>query len=472
MALKESSNGQPHARPHGSNPAPIGSNEDVERLRWEIDSLLSRNSEEKQKLATFTKDANAAIETVIQKSREHILQLSTKYKEFLDENEAILKSASQTLAKYAVKPGESTIKSTTKDSVPCSAQEDESSTFISTELEPELEVGDSRSYKYQVELIDVIDRNHGPDEIIRRCFYKPHKSPPTAAKKKVRCVTSLLNPPTTLTQDINELPVRTISEYKDTDVSKKQFKYPYQLASGPKNELIVTDRECHQLIIFDEKLESSSVFGTRGSGKGTFYNPTGLAVDSAGSYLYVADHNNIIQKFKIEYDEGASSCQFQYVAQYGGKGRGPGQLQCPCGLAVTKSGSKLYVCDFRNHRIQVFSDNGEAFHVFGKHGKGNGEFDEPHSVAINTNEDKIFVSDHSNNRIQVFTSQGEFHQVIVDYTTSPNPQMKSLEASVILVKDSYWLIVHLLTAFWNLKKIQITASPTSPLLRALSNLVV
>ena len=148
-------------------------------------------------------------------------------------------------------------------------------------------------------------------------------------------------------------------------------------------------------------------------------------MDTAGSYLYVADHNNIIQKLKIIYDEGTSPCKLQFVAQYGGKGRGRGQLQCPCGLALSKSGSQLYVCDFRNHRIQVLNaSNGDTLNIFGKHGKEHGEFDEPHSIAINNTEDKLFVSDHSNNRIQVFTPQGEFRQVIVDYTASSNQQMQ------------------------------------------------
>ena len=71
-------------------------------------------------MATLIKDANAAIDNVIQKSREHIRQLSTNYKEFLDEHEdtCILQSASHTLAKY-VKPGESMTEShATKDRVP------------------------------------------------------------------------------------------------------------------------------------------------------------------------------------------------------------------------------------------------------------------------------------------------------------------------------------------------------------------
>lgn len=376
----------------------------------------------KQKLASVVDNFNAAI----QAAQKDFHRTTTDYKDFLEQNESLLNSAIETLVKYS-EPTPSTSAGAHPRSLTLPyPQEHASSTFNSSEAGNEIcEASDSKNYKYQVELLDV---EQNADECIRRCFYKPQQSPPSTPKKKLRqfkSATSLLNQPSLVTQDANEIHASVISEYTDHDVSEKQFKYPYQLANGPKDELIVTDRECHQLIIFDANLQPLSVFGKRGPGEGTFYNPTGLAVDTVSSYLYVADHNNIIQKFKIAYNEGTPPCKLQYVTQYGGKGRRQGQLQCPCGLALSKSGSQLYVCDFRNHRIQVFSaDNGDTLCVFGKHGKGHGEFNEPHSIALNNNEDKLFVSDHSNNRIQVFTPQGEFRQVIVDYTASPNQQMQ------------------------------------------------
>ena len=399
---------------------------DLGRLRWELNNLLQRNKEEKQNLASAIDNLNAAI----QAAQRDIHRVTSNYKDFLEQNESLLNSAVKTLAKYPSSL-DSTAGAQPRSLILPYPQEHESSTFDSSEVGIEIcEASDSKNYKYQVELLDV---EHNADEGVRRCFYKPQKSPPSTPKTKLRpfkSVTSLLNQPSLVAQDAHEMRVRRIGEYRDQDdVSEKQFKlefkYPYQLANGPKDELIVTDRECHQLIIFDANLQPLSVFGKRGPGEGTFYNPTGLAVDTVGSYLYVADHNNIIQKFKIAYDEGTPSCKLQYVDQYGRKGRKPGELQCPCGLALSKSGSRLYVCDFRNHRIQVFNTNNrDTLHVFGKHGKGHGEFDEPHSITMNSNEDKLFVSDHSNNRIQVFTPQGEFCQVIVDYTTSPNQQMQ------------------------------------------------
>ena len=45
---------------------------------------------------------------------------------------------------------------------------------------------------------------------------------------------------------------------------KEQFKYPYLLVNGPNNELIVSDRDSHQLIVFDESLQFLHTIGGRG----------------------------------------------------------------------------------------------------------------------------------------------------------------------------------------------------------------
>ena len=186
----------------------------------------------------------------------------------------------------------------------------------------------------------------------------------------------------------------------------EQFKYPYHLANGPNNELIVSDRDGHHLIVFNYKLQFLYTLGGRGGGNGTFYNPTGLAVDKSGNVLYVADQNNLIQRFQMNED---SSCQF--ISQFGRKGTGKGHFNCPCGLLFTQS-NQLFVCDYRNHRVQVFEKDGKFLHAFGRHGTKPGEFKEPHSIVSNNSGNKIFITDHSNSRIQIFNPHGNFLAVI------------------------------------------------------------
>lgn len=215
-----------------------------------------------------------------------------------------------------------------------------------------------------------------------------------------------------------DVQVQIIDDYQSNG-NRKQFEYPYQLVHGPNNELIVTDRDEHQLIVYDEKLESSCAYGKMGFGEGTFFFPTGLAVDTLGSCLFVADRNNIIQKFKVSYPKADKfPCQFEYIEKYGSKGSDKGQLNCPCGLVFSTKGLGLFVCDLHNHRIQIFGN--EEVTSFGKRGDRPGEFNQPYSITINSDEDKLFVSDHNNSRVQIFTPQGGFIWNVVDTTDAPN----------------------------------------------------
>ena len=282
----------------------------------------------------------------------------------------------------------------------------------------------SATVKYKVEKIKVINY----DQTMQKIFYQPA----VEAKQRIS-VNSLLGETVNKTKT-KIVCARTMSSYGPTEQNKKQFIYPYQLANGPNNELFVSDRENHQLIIFDDKLQYLRVFGSKGSGKvkkGTFYNPTGLAVDAAGGALYVADHNNIIQKFELNGD-----MSLDYVGYYGKKEREKGQLLYPCGLAFSSKG--LFVCDYGNHRIQVFK--GSEVDSFGHHGSNIGEFKEPHSIVINKDENKVFVTDHSNNRIQVFTTEGSFVAVIVDKTNAPsNPQVQ-YPRGIFYTSDGHLLV--------------------------------
>ena len=214
----------------------------------------------------------------------------------------------------------------------------------------------------------------------------------------------------------------------------KQFKYPYLLVNGPNNELIVSDRDSHQLIVLDDSLQFLHTFGGRGKEleNGIFYNPSGLAVDKTGSFLYVGDQSNHIQRFKMEKD---SSCTF--VSRFGGKGTGKGHFNCPQGLLFTQS-KQLFVCDYRNHRIQVFDKEGKFLHAFGRHGSKPGEFNEPHSIAINNNQDKVFITDHSNSRIQIFSPHGKF-LTIINNGPSLNHQLQ-YPRGIIYTPDGHLLV--------------------------------
>ena len=182
--------------------------------------------------------------------------------------------------------------------------------------------------------------------------------------------------------------------------------------------------------------------GGRGTGKGEFDSPHGIAADRAGN-IYIADTNNgRIKKFS---PGGA------FITSLGTKGTGYGQLGEPNGIAIDRAGN-IYVADASNHRVQKlasdgtlidewkgpdpgfygprriaigpddsiyvvvqgrtrivkFSPDGTVLAAWGTKGNGDGQFDDHTSVAVDPKTNKVYVADPRNKRIQVFDSNGNF----------------------------------------------------------------
>ena len=200
--------------------------------------------------------------------------------------------------------------------------------------------------------------------------------------------------------------VKVIDKYGPNN---EQLLFPYLMAKGSNNEVIVRNYSTDQLVIFDEQLQYSHVIGGRGNGKGKFQCITGIAVDNKG-YLYVADSSlDSIQKFTI--------MSGQFVGQFGSTGIAEGQFDNPCGLVLSQS-ELLFVCDRSNHRIQVFR-NEQFSYTFGQYGKQPGYFNNPRDLTLCNNEDELFITDCHNNRVQVFTPNGQFLRVFGNFTDIP-----------------------------------------------------
>jgi DNA-binding beta-propeller fold protein YncE len=182
--------------------------------------------------------------------------------------------------------------------------------------------------------------------------------------------------------------------------------------------------------------------GGKGTGKGEFDLPTGIAVDANGNVLVGDTGNGRIEKF---------SPTGTFLSILGSKGTGQGQLAGPNGIAVDRTGN-IYVADASNHRVQKlaadgtsiaewkgpdagfygprriaigpdesiyvvdqgrtrivkFNPDGKVLTVWGTKGNGDGQFDDPTSVAVDPTTDKVYVADPHNKRIQVFDAKGKF----------------------------------------------------------------
>ena len=184
------------------------------------------------------------------------------------------------------------------------------------------------------------------------------------------------------------------------DKHKDKFKNPWHVINGPNNELMVCDFNNHQVVVFNEQLQYSHVIG----GMGKLGSSAGIAMDNMNNLYVVNCSTHCITKFNMD---------GSLLTQFGTKGSGKGQFSSPHGLAISKTG-QLYVCDRNNNRIQVFKNDEFAF-LFGEPGA----LQSPSAVTLNNAETQLFIADTYNHRVQVFTFDGKYVSIFGNFTDVP-----------------------------------------------------
>ncbi|MFC1529604.1 NHL repeat-containing protein [Gemmatimonadota bacterium] len=74
---------------------------------------------------------------------------------------------------------------------------------------------------------------------------------------------------------------------------------------------------------------------------------------------------------------------------------------------TTDPDGNIYVCDSREHRIQVFDPEGRYLRTIGREGRGPGEIMRPKAVGIGP-DGRLYVQDDLNYRISIFQPGGRF----------------------------------------------------------------
>jgi tripartite motif-containing protein 71 len=101
-----------------------------------------------------------------------------------------------------------------------------------------------------------------------------------------------------------------------------------------------------------------------------------------------------------------ASFAFEPLLQFGSSGSNPGELAFPSRLAID-SAQNLYVEEYDNDRISVFSPGGTFLRSIGTSGSGAGQLDSPFGTTIAPN-GHVYVVDQNNNRINEFMPDGSF----------------------------------------------------------------
>ena len=152
------------------------------------------------------------------------------------------------------------------------------------------------------------------------------------------------------------------------------------------------------------------------------FDSSGVLVDSWGSewvsrpHGFRVSHDGTLWATDYHRDNGHTVTQFSTdgrvllrLGARGFTGTGPNTFNGPTDVAVAVNGD-IFVADCHwNNRIVKFSGSGRYLGEWGKKGSGPGEFNLPHSIVIDKR-GRVLVGDRSNHRIQIFTQDGQYQE--------------------------------------------------------------
>ena len=160
---------------------------------------------------------------------------------------------------------------------------------------------------------------------------------------------------------------------------------------SPDDRVYLADRDAHQILVYTTEGQQIMKLGTRYGAalQAPFNHPSDIAVSPVGE-IYVSDGygNSSVHRF---------SADGSYISSFGSPGSGPGQFRVPHSLRVSRDG-RVFVCDRENHRVQVFTSEGEYITQWT-------DFKAPMGIHIDS--DQIAYVTDQVPRLSVLTLEGE-----------------------------------------------------------------
>ena len=169
-----------------------------------------------------------------------------------------------------------------------------------------------------------------------------------------------------------------------------------------------------------------------GSGPGQILKPKNIAISDKTGCIFVAEKgNNRVQVFA-----GTGDPMYSFSRKSGSTGHA---MIKPYGICVLNE--RVYVSVSQFSCLHAYKTNGEFIMEKGHEGKGEGQFVFP--TGMNTDgSSKIFVCDYGNNRVQVFSKDLHFKQIIgVGNLSNPTDVAVDREWDLFVV-DRSTTIVH------------------------------
>lgn len=220
---------------------------------------------------------------------------------------------------------------------------------------------------------------------------------------------------------------------------KPKFDRPMGVAFGKEGRIYVADTGNNRVVVFDRNGKYLKQFGEFGVAKplpgipstwkpGRLNFPTGVATDEGGN-VYVADfHNDQVQVFT---SEGKFVRAFPDRAKPTGRGSSGQDGQGIAVTAVAVRGDYVYATD--TYQVFVFRKTGELVRQFGMPGLGPSGLDHPNGIDV-AEDGTIYVSDSNHNRVSAFSADGkplwQLGRPAQATTATPDPNAERAENGV------------------------------------------
>jgi DNA-binding beta-propeller fold protein YncE len=214
----------------------------------------------------------------------------------------------------------------------------------------------------------------------------------------------------------NTLRCDTCAAEESWTASPGAFNSPRGVAVGPDGNVYVADTQNSRVVVLSPDGTMLRTFGTlsvvneadpAGPPLGTLREPWGIAVDADGRVIVADTWNHRVQIFSAEGEPITAWGVFERVDPAFAESGSTVGFYGPRDVEVDARG-RIYVADTGNKRVRVYDSNGEFVLDIGEAGAQPGQLLEPVGLAINDFAGEIYVASTWNKRIDVFNLDGGF----------------------------------------------------------------
>ncbi len=222
--------------------------------------------------------------------------------------------------------------------------------------------------------------------------------------------------------------------YVEIGVDKPgQLTKPMGIDVSSQGEVFVSDMTLRRVLVYDGDGKFLRSIGD----KDTLQRPSSVAVNPAGTRLYVADTGGVdSESHHVYVYDARTGALLQTIGKRGIK---DGEFNLPLQAAVGPDGT-LYVVDKGNFRVQAFRPDGSFALAFGTPGRFPGQFASPKGIATDL-QGNIYVVDTAFGNFQIFNKDGQLLMFIGERGSSGAPAKYMLPAGIDVDEDGRIYVV-------------------------------